>query len=182
MTYKNTGKHPIDAVLWVDRDMLQGNAWNPNHVAGPEMDLLKQSIMEDGWSTAIVVQEVLAADGTLDHYEIVDGFHRWTCSGDPKVGKMTGGKVPVVVVAIDPAHARISTIRFNRARGKHTVSLMSDIIVDLSENMEVSDAELQERLGMSLEEITRLRERGRMTKRHVKPEGLSEAWRPVARK
>lgn len=174
-------EQPIDRVTWVHRDLLRSNTWNPNHVAGPEMKLLKQSILEDGWATAIVVQQVNNDDGTLDHYEIVDGFHRWTVSGDPEVYAMTGGKVPITVVAVDDAHARISTIRFNRARGRHTVSIMGDIINELSNDLDVSDDEMMERLGMTREEVVRLRERGRMVKRHRKAEGLSEAWRPVER-
>jgi ParB-like chromosome segregation protein Spo0J len=178
MTYNATGVHPIDAVQWVDRELLQANSWNPNRVAPPEMALLKQSILEDGWASAIVVQEVFAGDPpTFDHYEVVDGFHRWTVSGDPAIWSLSNGQVPVCVVAVDPAHARISTVRFNRARGSHAVAKMSDIIIDLLENYDLPDEEVMRQLGMDHEEVLRLRERGRMVARKANAE-LSEAWRP----
>jgi len=177
VTPTNGKRHPIDQIQWVDRELLQANSWNPNHVAPPELELLKISILEDGWSTAIVVQAVY--DGAaLDHYEIIDGFHRWTVSGHPEIQRLTDGRVPVVVVTTDPAHARISTIRFNRARGTHAVTRMSDLIVELSEALDVPDEELMARLGMDHEEVRRLRERGRMVDRQANA-ALSEAWRPA---
>jgi hypothetical protein len=119
---------------------------------------------------------------SITRAEIVDGFHRWTVSGYPELLAMTDGLVPVVVVATDPVSARISTIRFNRARGSHGVTRMSDIVVDLSEEFEVPVEEMMQRLGMSREEVVRLQERGRMVQRHRNPDGLGEAWKPVARK
>lgn len=99
-------------------------------------------------------------------------------SGDPDVWKLTGGKVPVVVAAVDDAHARISTIRFNRARGTHAVGRMSDIVIDLIDNLGLSVPEVQKRLSMDREEVMRLYERGRVTKRLRKDE-VSEAWKPA---
>lgn len=175
----STSTHPIDKVQWVDRALLQANSWNPNHVAPPELDLLRISILEDGWASAIAVQEAHHPDtDEFSHYEIVDGFHRWTVSGYPEIAELSNGMVPVVVITLDPAHARISTIRFNRARGSHAVASMSDIIVDLSEVYDLSDQEIMDRLGMEHEEVLRLRERGRMVLRQIN-ESLSEAWRPA---
>src|SRR5258708_4407167 len=77
---------PIGHVHWVKRSLLRANDYNPNHVAPPELALLKVSIMEDGWTQPIVIRK---------DYEIVDGFHRWTVSGDPEVSALTDGMVPV---------------------------------------------------------------------------------------
>jgi ParB-like chromosome segregation protein Spo0J len=180
----DVASQPINHVRWVRHELLQANSWNPNNVATPEMALLKISILEDGWATAIVVQEVLtttdphAGPPTLDHYEIVDGFHRWTVAADEEVAAMTDGLVPVVVVATDPAHARISTIRFNRARGKHAVTRMSDIVGDLVDTYQLPPDEIEARLGMDTEEVKRLRDRGSVLARLSK-EKMGEAWRPA---
>ena len=46
---------PLSGIRWVDRETLQANDYNPNHVAPIEMGLLKTSIMETGWTQPIVV-------------------------------------------------------------------------------------------------------------------------------
>ena len=48
---------PITTVEWVDPESLRANGYNPNHVAPPEMRLLKLSIMETGWTQPIVVRD-----------------------------------------------------------------------------------------------------------------------------
>jgi ParB-like chromosome segregation protein Spo0J len=168
---------PLANVQWVERDLLVSNEWNPNHVAPPEMKLLRTSILEDGWTQPIVVQEV-QVQGMLDHYQIVDGFHRWTVSADLDVRALTDGLVPVVVVTLDEAHARMSTIRHNRARGKHGVRPMADIVATLLTELALSDEEVSARLGMEPEEVNRLRDRGNMLKRgSSETGGFTEAWR-----
>ncbi len=152
------GSMPVSTVVWVKRENLHANDYNPNHVAPDEMDLLKLSIIEDGWTQPIVVRP----DG-----EIVDGFHRWLCSEDPDVGGMTEFMVPVVILEkVDAEHQRMSTVRHNRARGTHAVLRMADIVRDLRDNHGMSPEDIQRRLGMEEEEYERLysnadmRERG----------------------
>lgn len=88
-------------------------------MAPPELELLKTSILADGWTQPIVV---------LPDMTIVDGFHRWTVSADPRIRAMTGGLVPVVVIEADPLHRMASTVRHNRARGTHAVLRMAEIV------------------------------------------------------
>jgi ParB-like chromosome segregation protein Spo0J len=118
---------PVGRVRWLAREKLRPNGYNPNKVAAPELELLIVSILEDGWTQPIVTLPE-AADGS---FQIVDGFHRWTVSGDSRVAKLTGGQVPTVQVGLDPVHRMMSTIRHNRARGIHKIDAMSDIILDL---------------------------------------------------
>ena len=168
---------PISQVIWINRDLLRANDYNPNHVAPPELRLLATSIREDGWTQPIVVREAEEeADGTC--YEIVDGFHRWTVSGRfADVKAMTDGFVPCVIVTPDPAHQRMSTIRHNRARGKHHVVKMADI-VDTLKAEGLSDAEMRERLGMEQDEVERLAQRGSMIERGAADE-FGDSWRPA---
>ena len=138
---------PINKVQWIERDKIRPNGYNPNRVAGPEMKLLKISILEDGWTQPIVINP---------EYEIVDGFHRWTVSGDKEIQAMTGNLVPAVMTKPNnDAHQKMSTIRHNRARGTHGVLNMSEIIQSMVEDG-LPKQEIMARLQMEEEEVVRL--------------------------
>lgn len=165
-------KQPLMKISWVNRDKLKPNHYNPNKVASTEMDLLKLSILEDGWTQPIVARH---------SGEIVDGYHRWTVSEDPQIAKMTDGKVPVVYLAdeVDCCHQMMSTIRHNRARGQHGILKMSDIVMGLQERG-LSSEEIQHRLKMEEEEVLRLTDHASMGERFdAKFEGtFSRGWVP----
>jgi ParB-like chromosome segregation protein Spo0J len=164
-----TENQPVSQVRWIPRGNLKANAWNPNAVAPPELELLKLSILEDGWTQPIVVQP----DNT-----IIDGFHRWTVSADPRVRALTGGLVPVVVVEADPVHRMMSTIRHNRARGTHAVLKMAEIVRGMVE-AGLDAGEICRRLGMEDEELERLLDRSGMTVRGTAGiNGFGRAWVP----
>lgn len=172
----NATIQPVDTVEWVDRSRLQGNIYNPNHVAPPELRLLKLSILEDGWTQPIVVRPLDDTDGGL--LEIVDGFHRWHVSGDPEVLAMTQGMVPTVRLRpADEAHQRMSTIRHNRARGTHHVLKMADIVCDLIDVQKLAIPEVMARLEMEEEEVDRLYDRGNKLKRGS-ADGFNKGWIP----
>lgn len=170
-----TPDEPISNVVWRDRNDLKANGYNPNKVFDPELDLLEQSIVKDGWTTAIVLVPEPDADG---FYEIVDGFHRWLVSGRPDVAKKTGGLVPTVTLrpSLTEAEQKISTVRHNRARGKHNVLRMSEITQALTEAGYSAD-DLGEALGMEEDEVVRLLDQGSMTKRGP-GESFGKAWAP----
>lgn len=161
---------PVGDVRWVERDQLTANGWNPNRVFAPELELLHRSMMEDGWTQPIVCRQ--QDDET---YEIVDGFHRWTLAEYPDIRDLTGGLVPIVVLDTDHAHARISTVRHNRARGSHYVNLMATIVGELFE-MGLTQEQIEEQLGMETEEVNRLHDHGDILNR-VGGEQMGEAWR-----
>lgn len=164
-------EQPVSNVVWIDREKLWANDYNPNKVAPPELKLLKISILEDGWTLPLVIRE----DG-----EIVDGFHRWTLSKDPEIHRLTNGKVPVVTLlsAKDRAHQIASTIRYNRARGTHYVVSMADIVAILKDDIGLSDNEIMHRFGMESEEVSRLYERGNMRERGSRDE-FNKGWVPT---
>lgn len=169
---KGIDKQPVAAVEWVDRETLRANDYNPNKQASPEFELLKVSILENGWTQPIVARR----DG-----EIVDGFHRWSASADKRLHAMTGGKVPVVFLSdeTDKATQVMATIRHNRARGMHGVLKMADIVRDLIEQG-ADMAELMDRLGMEDEEVMRLADRAGMPLKVAKDGGaFGKAWRPT---
>lgn len=144
---------PVDCVVWVKGELVESNDYNPNSVAPPEMKLLEKSIGEDGYTQPIVSWE---RDGV---YEVVDGFHRNRVGKESKViRKRVHGYLPVTVINSgrqDLGDRMASTIRHNRARGKHKVEAMSDIVIELKRR-NWSDEKIADHLGMDSDEVLRL--------------------------
>lgn len=144
---------PVDCVQWVPADTVSANDYNPNSVAPPEMELLRLSIMADGYTQPIV------ANAEADGYVVIDGFHRNRVGKEcDDVRDRVRGYLPVVQIkaerqAIEDRMA--STIRHNRARGKHQVEAMSDIVIDLKRR-NWSDEKIGRELGMDADEVLRL--------------------------
>lgn len=147
-------KSPVYNVLSIPVDKIQANAYNPNSVASPEMKLLYESILNDGYTMPIVCYHL----PDIDKYEIVDGFHRYTIIKKHKdIFDREGGRLPVVVIDKDISNRMASTIRHNRARGSHSIDLMSNIVAELLE-MGKSDKWIAKHLGMDADELLRLKQ------------------------
>lgn len=144
---------PVDCVLWVPAASVTANEYNPNKVAPPEMELLEVSIVNDGYTQPIVTW---AKD---DSHEVVDGFHRSRVGKESKlVSQRVQGYLPVVEIRKEQQgkNDRIaSTIRHNRARGKHQVDAMSEIVLELK-NRNWTNKRIAKELGMDEDEILRL--------------------------
>lgn len=163
---------PIDCVLWVAADMVDANDYNPNAVAPPEMRLLETSIAQDGYTQPIVTW--VHEDGR----EVVDGFHRTRVGKESKqVRRRIRGYLPVTTINDSRAERgdRIAaTIRHNRARGKHQVQAMSDIVLELSRR-NWSDEKIAKELGMEPDEVLRLKQITGLAELFADAE-FSEAW------
>lgn len=163
---------PVDFVRWVPASTVVGNSYNPNSVAPPEMELLRLSISQDGYTQPIVTM----SDG--DSREVIDGFHRH------RVGKECAdiqarvlGYLPVVNIRsdrTDKSDRMASTIRHNRARGKHKVEAMTDIVVELKRR-NWSDEKIAKNLGMDADEVLRLSQISGIAEL-FKDQAFSEAW------
>ena len=144
---------PVDFVKWVPSASVVANDYNPNKVAPPEMQLLEISIMNDGYTQPIVTWP------HDDKIEVVDGFHRNRVGKESNIVKQRiHGFLPTVAIKQSQSgiNDRIaSTIRHNRARGKHTVNAMSDIVIELK-NRNWPNDRIAKELGMDNEEILRL--------------------------
>ena len=163
---------PVDCVLWVPADTVQANDYNPNVVAPPEMKLLTLSIEADGYTQPIVTYPING------HREVVDGFHRSRVGKEVKaIRERTRGYLPVTSVRADrqDREDRIaSTIRHNRARGRHQVDNMSEIVVELSRR-NWSDEKIGRELGMDPDEVLRLKQISGLAEAFADLE-FSEAW------
>ncbi|GHP00923.1 hypothetical protein KSF_109700 [Reticulibacter mediterranei] len=145
---------PVSSVLWVPAEMVVANSYNPNTVMPPEMRLLYLSIKEDGYTQPIVVY--WSEERQL--YIVVDGFHRNRVGKEySDIRERTHGYLPIVVISKSMAKLIEATIRHNRARGDHSVLGMVNVIAMLVEAGR-SDAEIGKELGMSADEVWRLKQ------------------------
>lgn len=154
---------PLSSLQWVDRSTVKPNSYNPNKVSKQNLELLKQSILTNGWTLPIVVRPDMT---------IIDGFHRWTIAGEEPLVSMLEGLVPVVIVEHSEHSEDIyGTVTHNRARGTHLLEPMKAIVCELmNEGKTVNEIEKQ--LGMRPEEIFRLSELSKedFLKMMIKPE------------
>lgn len=146
-------KEPVDFVRWVKNDVVTANDYNPNSVAPPEMELLHTSISEDGYTQPIVGNE---EDNKI---VVVDGFHRHRVGKEySDIQERVSGYLPVVQIRaeqVDRNHRMASTVRHNRARGKHKVEKMSEMVIELK-NRNWTNKRIAKELGMEQDEILRL--------------------------
>ena len=135
--------HPLSTLRWIDRMLVKPNDYNPNKVSRQNLELLKQSILTNGWTLPIVVRP---------DFTIIDGFHRWTVAGEEPLKDMLEGKVPVVTVEHkDKAGNIYGTVTHNRARGTHLLEPMKAIVKELLLDGK-SVEEIGKQLGMRPEE------------------------------
>jgi ParB-like chromosome segregation protein Spo0J len=166
---------PVDCVKWVKSDSVEANDYNPNAVAPPEMELLRLSIAADGYTQPIVAND---EDGK---YIVIDGFHRNRVGRECEdIRKRVNGYLPVVQIRgerTDIGDRMASTIRHNRARGKHQVELMSEIVIDLKRR-NWSDKKIGRELGMDPDEVLRLAQITGLAEA-FREEQFTEAWEAI---
>ena len=144
---------PVDLVRWVPIEQVTPNDYNPNSVAKIEMRLLYTSIHHDGYTQPCVT----IWDPERHLYVIVDGFHRYyVMKSNRGIYDACCGLLPIVIINKDINDRMASTVRHNRARGKHSVQGMSSMVFAMLEHG-WDDAEICNELGMSPEELLRLK-------------------------
>ncbi|WP_312949766.1 ParB/RepB/Spo0J family partition protein [Superficieibacter sp.] len=148
--------NPVDCVLWMKHENLTPNNYNPNNVAPPENRLLLKSLETDGFTQPIVVSQ-----NGPDQYEIVDGFHRHQLAKNKNsLIRELKGYVPVSRLNHTPeqrASSITSTIRHNRARGRHQINAMAEIVRELAQ-LNWSEEKIGKELGMDADEVLRLKQ------------------------
>ena len=146
-------EEPVDCVLWIKHNAMSPNDYNPNNVAPPEKKLLLKSIEADGFTQPIVVVQ-----STPEEYEIVDGFHRHEIGKNKSSLKSRlKGYLPVTCLQRGRHERMAATIRHNRARGRHQIHAMSEIVRELSQ-LGWSEEKIGKELGMDSDEVLRLKQ------------------------
>lgn len=147
---------PVDCVLWVKHETVEPNSYNPNNVAPPEKRLLLKSLELDGFT-----QPIVAIRNGANEYEIVDGFHRHELGrSKPALQKQLKGYLPVTCLRASrtrKSERMAATIRHNRARGRHQIQEMSDIVRELAQ-LGWEDERIGKELGMDSDEVLRLKQ------------------------
>jgi len=165
-------REPVDCVLWVRADQVTANDYNPNVMAPSEKRLLLHSLIADGFTQPVVVSE------DRGKYIVVDGFHRQLLGKKTSgAGKFLKGYLPVTCINDDrkgKAERIAATIRHNRARGKHQIASMSDIVRDLI-RLGWSGEQIAQELGMDPDEVLRLKQISGLTEL-FDGEEFSRAW------
>jgi ParB-like chromosome segregation protein Spo0J len=166
---------PVDCVLWVKNETVHANDYNPNNVAPPEMELLRLSIANDGYTQPIVS---MVDENDSDLREVIDGFHRNRVGKEcEEIQSRVHGYLPVVTIReeqTDRNNRVASTIRHNRARGKHQINEMANIVADLKKR-NWSKAKISKELGMDADEVLRLSQITGLTEL-FKDKEFSKAW------
>jgi ParB-like chromosome segregation protein Spo0J len=167
-------KQPVDFVRWVPSSEVTANDYNPNSVAPPEMELLRTSIRADGYTQPIVGND---EEGKI---VVVDGFHRHRVGKEcDDINALIHNFLPVVQIRaeqVDRNHRMASTVRHNRARGKHKVEAMSDMVIELKRR-NWSDEKICKELGMDRDEVLRLCQISGLSEIFTGQE-FSKAWEP----
>jgi ParB-like chromosome segregation protein Spo0J len=141
---------PCANTILVARHLVVANTYNPNHVSDDKMELLQQSILDNGFAFPIVV--IWDADQQL--FVVVDGFHRYMVSGP---GWLEMSHVPLAVLEHDAKQRMIATWQFNKARGAHEVDLDADLIRALIQQGMDEEAICQH-LGIDLDTVHRYKQ------------------------
>lgn len=161
---------PIETWEWVHVDNIRPNDWNPNFVFSPEMKLLEESLLRNGWLQAIIINP----NGI-----IIDGFHRFKLSCESKkVQKRWKGQVPAITLDISDAEAKMLTVRINRAKGTHTGFRMSELVQQLIDDHGLSVEEIRKGIGATADEVDLLYKGGVFKKRDLDHWEYSKAWVP----
>jgi ParB-like chromosome segregation protein Spo0J len=170
-------REPVDCVLWVRGESVVANDYNPNKVAPPEMRLLQLSIQQDGYT-----QPIVTMPGEAGQNEVIDGFHRNRCGKEVgAIRKRVMGRLPIVRINTERTakEDRIAaTIRHNRARGKHQVDAMAEIVADLVKRNWTAE-KIAKELGMDADEVLRLKQITGLAELFADKE-FSEAWEVAA--
>ncbi|HEJ9811506.1 TPA: ParB-like nuclease domain-containing protein [Proteus mirabilis] len=168
---------PIDCVLWIKRQQIIANDYNPNVMSPTEKRLLETSLVKDGYTQPVVVLPIQQSKNKPTQWQVVDGYHRYLLSKKNSLNKRINGYLPITILDVEShtmADQMAATIRHNRARGQHQVAAMSDIVRDLS-RLGWNDQKIGDELGMSQDEVLRLKQISGLAELFSEHD-FSEAW------
>lgn len=148
--YEENGiKFPVLNAVLVHKDMIQPNDYNPNHVAKDKMELLKTSIVENGFAFGIVA----IFDDEIEKFVIIDGYHRDVITGEKWLNLTYK---PLIILNHSMEKRLAATVQFNKARGVHKIDLNAELVKRMVE-LGMEDYEICKQLGIDADEFLRLK-------------------------
>lgn len=163
-------QHPISRIQWIPVDELSANDYNPNFVLTKELELLKFSLLAQGW-----IQPILVTQDKV----VIDGFHRSSlCRTDNQVREMTGGLVPCCVMELTEPDRMMLTVRINRAKGVHSAVKMHEMVSKLFHEHKLTIKQICAGLGATKDEVDLLLKENVFKKLEVEKHEYSRAWEP----
>lgn len=161
---------PCCNTVLVRPSLIVANTWNPNHVPEEKLELLRQSILDNGFTFPIVT----IWDEGLGKFVVIDGFHRTLIGGGEW---LDFDYLPVVILDHDISRRMTATMQFNKARGHHQVDLDAEVIRALIEQGMAED-EIAVKLGMDLDTIHRYKQLTGVAELFAKAD-YSGAWEMI---
>lgn len=166
-------EEPLNNIQWIECAKLKANDYNPNVVMNAELQLLKLSILQNGW-----IQPVLANTET-EGLEIIDGYHRWWLScNDKQLAERYGFRVPAITFNLTKPERMLLTVRINRAKGNHIAVRMHDLVTTVHKEFGYTKEKIAEQLGAQIQEIDLLLQENVFTKLDIANHKYSRAWVP----
>lgn len=148
--YEENGiKFPVLNAVLVHNDMIMPNNYNPNHVAKDKMELLKTSIVENGFAFGIVA----IFDDEQEKFIIIDGYHRDVITSKKWLNLIYK---PLVILEHSMEKRLAATVQFNKARGVHKIDLNAELVKKMVE-LGMDDFEICKQLGIDADEFLRLK-------------------------
>ena len=167
MEFKN---EPISKVVWVKAADLIANDYNPNIVFTAEMNLLKHSILINGW-----IQPILTTTEGI----IIDGFHRnWLAKTDKDIMDKYKGMCPTVQFDMSEPERMLLTVRINRAKGSHVAVKMHELVTRVVKEHNYSKEKVAKSIGATKEEVDLLLKQNVFKKLDTENHKYSVAWIP----
>lgn len=100
----------------------------------------------------------MVVKANTEEYEIVDGFHRHELGkGKAALKRRLKGYLPITCLDRERHERMAATIRHNRARGRHQIHAMSEIVRELS-LLGWDESKIGQELGMDADEVLRLKQ------------------------
>lgn len=144
---ENNVLFPVLYPQMINRNLVQANDYNPNHVAKDKMQLLKTSIVENGFCFGIVA----IWDEEIEKFIIIDGDHRGQISGDKWLKFQY---IPLIILGHKMEKRLAATVQFNKARGVHSIDGNTELIKRMLDlNMERID--ICKALGIDADDLLR---------------------------
>lgn len=161
-------EQPINNIVWIEAKLLTANGWNPNFVLSKELQLLKLSLLSQGW-----IQPVLVDQNNV----IIDGWHRsFLCKNDKDVAEMTDGKCPCAVLDLTEPERMLLTVRINRAKGVHSAVKMHELVSILYTTHKLTVQQIGDGIGANKDEVDLLLKENVFKKLDIENTPYSEAW------